>query len=164
MDSCFTAGFWQALLRGRLSLRAPLVCEMGTAPHGGWRGLGAVMPLRPSGHCLPRPGACSAPTALTTAFSASRGRRRGESLYKVVGLRALKRGWPPGPPRSPESPRRSPWKEVRPGDILLHFNPQKSLPMCRRSPEEGNGNPLQYSCLGNPVDRGAWWATVHGVT
>ena len=33
-----------------------------------------------------------------------------------------------------------------------------------RSPGEGNGSPLQYSCLGNPVDRGAWWATVHGVT
>ena len=33
-----------------------------------------------------------------------------------------------------------------------------------RSPGEGNGNPLQYSCLGNPMDRGAWWATVHGVT
>ena len=32
-----------------------------------------------------------------------------------------------------------------------------------RSPEEGNGNPLQYSCLGNPMDRGVWWATVHGV-
>ena len=32
-----------------------------------------------------------------------------------------------------------------------------------RSPGEGNGNPLQYSCLGNPIDRGAWWATVHGV-
>jgi len=32
-----------------------------------------------------------------------------------------------------------------------------------RSPGEGNGNPLQYSCLGNPMDRGAWWATVHGV-
>jgi len=31
------------------------------------------------------------------------------------------------------------------------------------SPEEGNGNPLQYSCLGNPMDRGAWWATVHWV-
>ena len=31
-----------------------------------------------------------------------------------------------------------------------------------RSPGEGNGNPLQYSCLGNPIDRGAWWATVHG--
>ena len=33
-----------------------------------------------------------------------------------------------------------------------------------RSPGEGNGNPLQYSYLGNPTDRGAWWATVHGVT
>ena len=32
------------------------------------------------------------------------------------------------------------------------------------SPGEGNGNPLQYSCLGNPMDRGAWWATIHGVT
>ena len=32
-----------------------------------------------------------------------------------------------------------------------------------RSPGEGNGYPLQYSCLGNPTDRGAWWATVHGV-
>ena len=32
-----------------------------------------------------------------------------------------------------------------------------------RSPGIGNGNPLQYSCLGNPMDRGAWWATVHGV-
>ena len=32
-----------------------------------------------------------------------------------------------------------------------------------RSPEEGNGNPLQYSCLGNPMDRGVWQATVHGV-
>ena len=31
-----------------------------------------------------------------------------------------------------------------------------------RSPQEGNGNPLQYSCLGNPKDGGAWWATVHG--
>ena len=34
----------------------------------------------------------------------------------------------------------------------------------RRSPREGNGNPLQFSCLGNPLDRRAWWATVHGVT
>ena len=32
-----------------------------------------------------------------------------------------------------------------------------------RSPGEVNGNPLQYSCLENPMDRGAWWATVHGV-
>ena len=29
---------------------------------------------------------------------------------------------------------------------------------------EGNGNPLQYSCLGNPMDRGSWWAIVHGVS
>ena len=33
----------------------------------------------------------------------------------------------------------------------------------KRSPEEGNGNPLQYSCLENPRDRAAYWATVHGV-
>ena len=33
-----------------------------------------------------------------------------------------------------------------------------------RSPGEGNGNPLQYSCLENPMDEGAWWATVHGVS
>ena len=33
-----------------------------------------------------------------------------------------------------------------------------------KSPVEGNGNPLQYSCLGNPMDRGTWWATVHGIT
>ena len=33
-----------------------------------------------------------------------------------------------------------------------------------RSPGEGNSNPLQDSCLGNPMDRGAWWATVHGVS
>ena len=32
-----------------------------------------------------------------------------------------------------------------------------------RFPAEGNGNPLQYSCLENPMDRGAWWATVHGL-
>ena len=32
-----------------------------------------------------------------------------------------------------------------------------------RSPGEGNGNPLQYSCLGNPMDRGAWEDTLHGV-
>ena len=33
-----------------------------------------------------------------------------------------------------------------------------------RYPGEGNSNPFQYSCLGNPMDRGAWGATVHGVT
>ena len=39
-----------------------------------------------------------------------------------------------------------------------------SIPGSGRSPREGNGNPLQYSCLGNPMNAGAWWPTVHGVT
>ena len=39
-----------------------------------------------------------------------------------------------------------------------------SIPGLGRSPGEGNGNLLQYSCLGNPIDRGTQWATVHGVT
>ena len=38
-----------------------------------------------------------------------------------------------------------------------------SIPGSGRSSGEGNGNPLQYSCLENPMDRGAWWAAVHGV-
>ena len=38
------------------------------------------------------------------------------------------------------------------------------IPGSGRSPGEGNGNPVQYSCLKNPVDRGAWQATVHGVS
>ena len=33
-----------------------------------------------------------------------------------------------------------------------------------RDGSDGNGNPLQYSCLKNPMDRRAWWATVHGIT
>jgi len=37
------------------------------------------------------------------------------------------------------------------------------IPGSGRSTGEGNGNPLQYYCLENPMDRGAWWATVHGV-
>ena len=39
-----------------------------------------------------------------------------------------------------------------------------STPGSGRSPRGGNGTSLQYSCLENPVDRGAWWASVHGVT
>ena len=38
-----------------------------------------------------------------------------------------------------------------------------SIPGSGRCPGGGNGNPLQYPCLGNPMDRGAWWAIVHGV-
>ena len=41
---------------------------------------------------------------------------------------------------------------------------QVSIPGLGRSPGEGNGNPLQYPCLENFMDVGAWWATVHGVT
>ena len=40
----------------------------------------------------------------------------------------------------------------------------RSIPEMGRSPREGNSNPFQCSCLENPTDRGAWWATVHGVT
>ena len=39
-----------------------------------------------------------------------------------------------------------------------------SIPCLGRSPGGGHGNPLQYSCLENPMDRGAWWATVNGVS
>ena len=39
-----------------------------------------------------------------------------------------------------------------------------SNPGSGRSPGEGNGNPLQYSCLGNPIEREAWWSRVHGIT
>ena len=39
----------------------------------------------------------------------------------------------------------------------------KINPWVRKIPLGGNGNPLQYSCLGNPMDRGVWWATIHGV-
>ena len=38
-----------------------------------------------------------------------------------------------------------------------------SIPEVGRSPGDGNGNPLHYSCLENSMDRGAWWATVHGI-
>ena len=40
---------------------------------------------------------------------------------------------------------------------------ESSIPGSRRSPGEGHGNPLQCSCLENPMDKGAWWATVHRV-
>ena len=38
-----------------------------------------------------------------------------------------------------------------------------SIPRLGRSPGEGNGNPLQYSCWEDPMDRGTWWSTVHGI-
>ena len=49
-------------------------------------------------------------------------------------------------------------------DTLANTGDSGSIPDLGRSPGEGDGNPFQYSCLENFVDRGAWWATVHGVT
>ena len=48
----------------------------------------------------------------------------------------------------------------------LHANSGDTglIPGWERSPGEGDGNPFQYSCLENSMDRGAWWVTVHGVT
>ena len=47
------------------------------------------------------------------------------------------------------------------GDACLTV---ESIPRSGRSPGDRNGSPLQYSCLGNPMNRGAWWATIHGTT
>jgi len=56
-----------------------------------------------------------------------------------------------------------------PGDLVVKSPPANSpdagwIPGLGRSPGGGKGNPLQYSCLENPTDRGAWWATAYGVT
>ena len=48
--------------------------------------------------------------------------------------------------------------------ICLYSGDLGSIPGWEKSPGEGNGNPLQYSCLKNPMDRQAWQDTVHGVT
>ena len=71
--------------------------------------------------------------------------------------------WPPSLLHAPQG---------LPGTLLtealrnLHANAGDpgSISGLERSPGEGNGNPLQYSCLENPMDKGAWWAAVHGVT
>ena len=47
--------------------------------------------------------------------------------------------------------------------MILSLGDPGLIPGSRRSLGEGKSNPLQYSCLENPMDRGAWWATVHGV-
>ena len=51
-----------------------------------------------------------------------------------------------------------------PGGKKIHLQCRSSIPGLGRSPREGKDNPLQYSCLENPTDRGAWWATVYEVT
>ena len=73
--------------------------------------------------------------------------------------------------------RKIPWKRDRlPTPVFMGFSGSSdgkdsacsvgdlgSIPGLGRPPGGGPGNLLQYSCLGNPMDRGAWWATVHGV-
>ena len=54
-----------------------------------------------------------------------------------------------------------PWTARSNQSILREINPEYLLEGLML--EEGNGSPLQYSCLENPVDGGAWWAAVHGV-
>ena len=81
--------------------------------------------------------------------------------------------WSDGDPRGAHSrsPVQSPSCTLWAPQVALISNEfacpaedQGLIPGWGRSPGEGNGNPLQSSCLGNPMDRGAWRATVHGVT
>jgi len=56
-----------------------------------------------------------------------------------------------------------------PGSLMVKNLPANagdtgSIPGSGRSPGGGHGNPVQYSCLENPMDREAWWSTIHGVT
>ena len=73
-------------------------------------------------------------------------------LYGQNGPGSVNRGF------SEDFPGGSDGKEstYNAGDLSL-------IPGLGKSPGEGNGNPLQYSCLDNSMDRGAWWATVYGV-
>ena len=52
---------------------------------------------------------------------------------------------------------------MNPPDNTADLRDAGLIPGSGRSPGEGTGNPLQYSCLENPMDRGAWWAVVHRV-
>ena len=69
--------------------------------------------------------------------------------------------------------KKSIWEDIRASQVMLvEENPPPSagdvrkagsIPGSGRSPGGGHGNPLQSSCLENPTDRGAWWASIHGV-
>ena len=95
----------------------------------------------------------------------SLGRARGCLAYPSLGHLVLGRGcvWDKIVAETNYEPSMLSWwlrgKESarNAGDVGL-------IPGSGRSPGEGNSNPLQYSCLENPMDRGAWRATVHGVT
>ena len=72
-------------------------------------------------------------------------------IYEYIGIQRIKWGFPGGSV-----------VKILPtngGDT----REEGLIPGSGRYLGEGNGNPLRYSCLGNPMDRGVWWATVHGV-
>ena len=62
------------------------------------------------------------------------------------------------------NPGHLPNSEIKTKSLLLPALAGGSLPLEAPGNGEGNGTPLQYSCLENPMDGGAWWAAVHGVT
>jgi len=91
---------------------------------------------------------------------------------------AWKIPWTEKTGRLPSMGSQSPWGQTRLSNFtftFFHFGGSDSkestcsakdphsIPGMGRSPGEGNGSPLWYSCLENPIDKGAWWATVHGV-
>ena len=57
-----------------------------------------------------------------------------------------------------------PAKKKKKKKLPANIRDTGSIPGPRRTPGDGNDNSFQYSCLGNPMDRGAWWTAVHGVT
>ena len=91
---------------------------------------------------------------------------------------AWKIPWTEKTGRLPSMGSQSPWGQTRLSNFtftFFHFGGSDSkestcsakdphsIPGMGRSPGEGNGSPLRYSCLENPIDKGAWWAIVHGV-
>ena len=98
-----------------------------------------------------------------------RSSERASDLSEVAQLVTEELGLPPAPTGSPTCHQVSELERGLPRWLSGKESPANagdagSSPGSERSPGEGNGNPFQYSCLGNPVDRGAWQATVHGVT
>ena len=94
----------------------------------------------------------------------------GSSVHGILQARILE--WVVIPfSRGLPNPGIGPGSPALQADSLLPEPPGKpnagdpgSIPWSRRSPGEGNGNLLQYFCLGNPMNRGTWWSTVHEVT
>ena len=69
-----------------------------------------------------------------------------------------------GESRRLETPSRTTWSGSDGKETACNAGDPGSIPGSERFPGEGNDNPLQYPCLENSMDRGAWWATVQGVT